>query len=303
MLCLPILLTQDCSTETRYMIQLQYLCCSCTRKQENSLWIPHATLNSQSFLAHHHPMIPDHLCSMPLTGMWRPQMEPSLSSNLEMCYFKITQRTLQQTHHQNISRELLGMSHANRWLCNSHGHHRLMTQIHSEILQMRTPNTIGITRKSVLQTLWNTVKGKLATIVISLRALSMGSKRQFQTMSNAFGSEVCWWVVHTGVQHVGETVTIVVESQKSLLQTILNTVEGKLATIAVSLRALSMGFKRQDQTMSNAFKVKFVDVLWTLEFNVYWKLLQFMLTLFSVLKANLVSWWIIFSFIPQTFCC
>jgi hypothetical protein len=43
--------------------------------------------------------------------------------------------------------------------------------------------------------------------------------------------------------------------------------------------------------------------LWTLEFNVYWKLLQFMLTLFSVLKANLVSWWIIFSFIPQTFCC
>jgi hypothetical protein len=66
-----------------------------------------------------------------------------------------------------------------------------MTQIHSEILQMRTPNTIGITRKSVLQTLWNTVKGKLATIVISLRALSMGSKRQFQTMSNAFGSEVC----------------------------------------------------------------------------------------------------------------
>ncbi len=95
--------------------------------------------------------------------------------------------------------------------------------------------------------------------------------------------------MHTGVQHVGETVTIVVESQKSLLQTILNTVEGKLATIAVSLRALSMGFKRQDQTMSNAFKVKFVDVLWTLEFNVYWKLLQFMLTLFSVLKANLVS--------------
>jgi hypothetical protein len=31
---------------------------------------------------------------------------------------------------------LLGMSHANRWLCNSHGHHRLMSQIHSEILEM-----------------------------------------------------------------------------------------------------------------------------------------------------------------------
>lgn len=72
-----------------------------------------------------------------LTGMWRPQMEPSLSSNPEMCYFKITQRTLRQTRHQNISQESLGMSHANRWLCNSHGHHRLMSQIHSEILQMR----------------------------------------------------------------------------------------------------------------------------------------------------------------------
>jgi hypothetical protein len=95
--------------------------------------------------------------------------------------------------------------------------------------------------------------------------------------------------VLTEVQHVTETVTIVVESQKSLLQTMLNTVEGKLATIAISLRALSMGSKRQGQTMSNAFKVKSVDVLCTLEFNMYWKLLQFMLIEFSVLKANLVS--------------
>lgn len=90
----------------------------------------------------------------------------------------------------------------------------------------------------------------------------------------------------TEVQHVAETVTIVVGSQKSLLQTMLNTVECKLATIAISLRALSMGSKRQGQTISNAFKVKSVDVLCTLE---YWKLLQFMLTEFSVLKANLVS--------------
>lgn len=108
-------------------------------------------------------------------------------------------------------------------------------------------------------------------------------------MSNAFGSEVCWWVVLTEVQYVTETVTIVVESQKSLLQTMLNIVEGKLATIAISLRALSMGSKRQGQTMSNAFKVNSVHVLCTLEFNMYWKLLQFMLTEFSVLKANLVS--------------
>lgn len=117
----------------------------------------------------------------------------------------------------------------------------------------------------------------------------MGSKRQCQTMSNAFGSEVCWWVVLTEDQHVTETVIIVLESQKSVLQTMLNTIEGKLATIVISLRALSMGSKRQGQTMSNAFKVKSVDVLCTLEFNMYWKLLQFMLTEFSVLKANLVS--------------
>jgi hypothetical protein len=95
--------------------------------------------------------------------------------------------------------------------------------------------------------------------------------------------------VLTEVQQVAEAVTIVVESQKSLLQTMLNTIAGKLATIAISLRALSMGSKRQGKTLSNAFKVKSVDVLCTLEFNMYWKLLQFMLTEFSVLKANLVS--------------
>jgi len=38
--------------------------------EENSFCIPRATLNSWSFLAHHHPMIPDHLCSMPLTDRY-----------------------------------------------------------------------------------------------------------------------------------------------------------------------------------------------------------------------------------------